>query len=185
MSKGKKPKNLNESFNNLIEEFCESLVLYRELFKKNQNLAKTVEKSALHKSIFESKNNIINSDPKKFIHIFEQIIEKILSIKHAKDEEFLKSKFKEEIKTFSKYVTFLFEEMRVFHGDITQYQTGGAGHLLDLKENFEYFGRIKNQNPSGKGQKWIPSAYSVQGYFQNGKLCGYGQKQYLDGSIYR
>lgn len=182
---------VDHGFNQMIETFCGILVLYRELFvdeDSREGDSQVHQRNApetIFKSLLNPKEGDQAPDSAKIELVCQKLISKLFRLEKIEEKHSLKSHLKKQIGQLSEFVTFFFDEMRVFHGKIAEYQKGGEGHLLDLKNNFEYCGRVKQGVPAGKGQKWVPSAFSVQGYFDQGMLCGFGQKAYFDGSLYR
>jgi hypothetical protein len=182
--------SINENFNEIIENFCEILVLYRELFVKTSEKSDQADPNPqksqiLLKSLLNPENQNQFIDIQKMEILCKKILHKSFKIKSLESDKLLKNALKEQIEKLSQFITFFFEEMKVFHGEISHYHDQGEGHLLDISENFEYFGRFKNRQLQGKGQKWIPSVFSIEGHFEKGLVCGYAQKIYDDGSLYR
>jgi hypothetical protein len=205
--KRQKKINLNLAFNDIIEIFCKILVLYQELFVvssdqgseqnpiflKSSVLDKVERKSkdrndeGIDENVIKSwfNNDIQNIDYEKCKQVYLQILTKLHDMTHQTDLDLLQVKFKSKIERYSKSITFFLKEKIVFHGQIQDYEKSGTGHLKNYNECSEYYGRIKGQKPSGKGLKWQGDDYSLQGYFNEGKLCGFGQKTYTNGSFYR
>lgn len=177
---------MSHKFNQMIETFCEILVLYRELFvEKASSDSQEQPKETILKSLLNSNQTSHKPDLEKMEIVCKKLIARLFYLETLEQKYSLKSDLKKRIKKLSQFITFFFDEMRVFHGELTNYQKGGEGHLLDLENNFEYFGRVKGGILAGRGRKWVSSDFSVEGYFDQGKLCGFGQKVYSDGSLYR
>lgn len=187
-------KCVNQSFSQMIEAFCEILVLYRELFVGPKNLnddpqnpgrSSAAQGETLLKSLINPGKAAGELDLDKMELVCKQLLAKLGLLKEIERKNGLKAGLKTRIKKLSENISFSLEDMKVFHGDPSEYQSGGRGHLLDLENNFEYLGRVKAREPAGKGKKWVPGAFTVEGYFEEGRLCGFGQKVYIDGSLYR
>ena len=191
--------NLNWAFNEIIESFCEIIVLYRELFVRNKGDQNPIfaKSSIIHKSditpdkeeiekqfmksLFNNENEELDLEKSKSICL--KILNKMDHINQEQHLELLNLKLKSEIEKYSKFIKFYLKDKVVLHGQTNG--ESGTGHLINYPEFFEFYGRLANQTPSGQGIKWKGSDYYLQGYFNNGKLCGFGQKKYSDGSFYR
>jgi hypothetical protein len=197
VNKGNKRVNLNFAFNNIIEVFCEVIVLYRELFILKEENPIFAESSNGNKTEIDSRNEQIDEhfikslfnnevgdlDLEKCKGVCFKILNKMHDLTNEQNLDLLNLKFKSKIDKYSKSIRFFLKEKIVLHGK--KNENSGIGHLINFKESFEFYGRLKSQKPSGQGLKWKKKEYYLQGYFKEGKLCGFGQKNYPDGSFYR
>lgn len=190
-------------FDQVIELFCEVLLLYREMFTQTPKPRETTQSSESHRKNplpieenFELEHSpkemvsMVNDpelacvDQKKIKTISGKILRKLLEIK-AQENSPLKSQISTQIESLSSQICFFLEEQRVWHGGPGEYESGGEGHLLDLACGSEYLGRVRQKEPCGKGQLDLRGQFRVQGNFDKGQLCGFGEKRYFDGSFYR
>lgn len=111
-----------------------------------------------------------------FQHSEEQKIEKI--------QQTLKISFNKEIKNFNLNINFFENGSKIFHGDLNNFQNEGIGHLIDIDNEFEYFGRIKIGQMQGKG-KLYKNGIITEGHFEKGKVNGFGHKNFKNGSFYK
>lgn len=200
--------NLNCQFNQVIEDFCEIVIWYRELFivqcsspgnsedglgkclSIDERASNTESDSKIEidevfiKTLLDNQVETPQLDPQKSKEICEKILQRIRIIQLQIESADLKTQLKAKIQKLSKTVCFFLKDKMVIHGETTVHGHYELGHVLDLRGVAEYLCRVRDSKPSGNGQKWVGSA-RTQGYFEDGKLCGYGQTSYDDGSFYR
>ena len=168
---------LNFPVSDLVELFCESIVLYKELFCKQNKARDSCEGKGLQ--LRES----FLVDGKSLQLECDHLNRKLSQLEGLVDST-LKADLKREIESLSEKVALLLEEDKVLHGNINQMKRGEKGHIISFSQGVEYFGRIKGKEPSGKGLEW-KQGNCTRGYFEDGKVCGFGEKYYRDGSLYR
>ena len=162
-------------------EFGKEISKNQNVESSNKNILNYINQSDKSKI----GKNLSNTEKQKLLILVENFRTKLVSEKITFSKNILTKILKKEIKKLNKKVHFFEEAEMIFHGEINNFRKQGIGHLVDLKKGTEYFGRVKKGKFNGDGILWDEKGFSVEGYFVEGELCGYGQKQYFSGELYR
>jgi hypothetical protein len=110
---------------------------------------------------------------------------KIEEILKNLEQSRIESQIKNQISELSKHIKVNFPKNEVIHSHQIRNRMKEFGHIIDIRERVEYMGEFNKFVFHGNGKKWVKGKYSVEGYFLNGMICGFGEKKYIDKSLYR
>lgn len=112
-------------------------------------------------------------------------LSKAAALRTKADPARLSRALRSKIGGLLRHVRFNFPRRETVHGPPEAFTEKGRAHWLSLESRSEYAGDFRRRRFHGNGKKWVRGSHCVEGFFLRGKLCGFGQKRYVDGSFYR